>query len=430
MVDYKPKLAIIGSGIAGLSSSWYLRKDYDIHLYEKNSYAGGHTNTISVAEEEGDVPIDTGFMVYNETTYPNLTQLFKELGVDTMDTSMSFGVSNLATGLEYACTDWRTYFAQRRHLANPRHWLMLKEMLRYFRSAEDFLVGEHDASVTIEDFIVRYKLSPRLVNNFLLPMAAAIWSTPADKILEFPALAMISFLWNHRMLGIGIQLQWKTVAGGSKQYRDKILDGLSGRVSLNRQVKEVHRLTNSVLVIDQKGCARKYDAAIIATHANQALKILAAPTSEEQRLLGSFRYNRNPVVLHSDETVMPRNRNAWASWNFRYDPRGERPQSSTHYWMNRLQRVSDSRHYFVNVDYEEAIDDKLTHWSYEYEHPRFEAKAIRAQKDLKNLNENGLIYFCGSYFKNGFHEDALSSALEVVRKLKNERTRYHGIASL
>jgi len=432
MKNNKPTLAIIGTGIAGLGSAWYLRDLFDITLYDKNNYPGGHTNTVCVEEEGREVPIDTGFMVYNEVTYPHLIQLFDELDIQGMPTDMSFGVNNCATGLEYACTGLNSFFAQRRRFADPRHWQLLREILRFFKAATHFLDNENDPGVSLADFLDRNSFSAHFRDHYLLPQTGAIWSTPPDRMLEYPALALLRFLRNHHLLGVGIQLQWLTLKGGSRNYRDRLLSRLPHKLQLNRPVKSVEALSpDQVLVSDQLGQKNQYDRVIIAAHADEALAILGRPSPLQKKLLSAFSYNRNPVALHSDTSVMPRQQRAWASWNFRMAPGQDgRPLSSTHYWMNRLQDVSDKRNYFVSVDYRGDIDPAKLHWQHTYHHPCFTETAIRSQERLPQLNTEGPIHFCGSYFGYGFHEDALRSGVELANTIKNQLPESHELAAL
>ena len=318
------RVAIVGTGIAGMGSAWYLKDHYDLTLYEKSHYAGGHTNTVYIDESARRVPIDTGFMVYNEHTYPNLVRLFRELGVQTMATSMSFGVQNLSKNLEYACTDLRTYFAQSKRLLDASHWRLLTQITKFFRSAKDFLSISADTDITLGEFLDLYSLDGALAEDYLLPMTAAIWSTPTGKMLDYPALSLLRFLDNHHLLGIGIQLEWRTVVGGSDQYKNKILEALPGRVHVNRPAIRIRSLRNGeVAVTDDSGNQEIYDYVVVAAHADQALRILEKPSELQRRLLSEFKYQRNKVVLHSDASVMPTSKNAWASWNFRTSSGGK-----------------------------------------------------------------------------------------------------------
>lgn len=427
----KPKVAIIGTGIAGMGAAYYLRHEYDVTLVEKNNYAGGHTNTVLVPGEGRPLPVDTGFMVYNETTYPNLVRLFEELGVSSYDTSMSFGVRNAARNLEYACSGFSTFFAQKKNLLNPFHWKLYQDILKFFRAADSLIAEETSPEFTLSDFAQRYSLSNHVMDDFVLPMAGAIWSTPGGEIQNFPALPLLKFMKNHQMLGVGIQLQWKTVEGGSNQYKEKLLAALPNKTLLNRNVNRIGQDENRAYFYDENGRKQSYDFIVVATHADQALKLLESPSPLQHELLSSFQYNKNYVKLHSDSSVMPQSKRAWASWNVL---NGKSPsgvmQSSTHYWMNSLQNLDTNDNLFVSVDYQGSINSEKTYWQTRYEHPRFDTAAIQAQKRLPELNQSGRIQFCGSYFRNGFHEDALWSALNVVDNLSKLKGHHHELLSV
>jgi len=417
------EVAIIGTGIAGMACAWYLRDRFRLTLFEKDKRPGGHTHTVTVGEGGREVPVDTGFMVYNEKTYPNLVRLFEELQVETMATDMSFGVRHEADNLAYAVRGLNTFFAQRTNALRPRYWRFIGKFKRFFREANDLhQSGESDA-LSLGEFLERNGFEGDFANWFIVPMAAAIWSTPPEGIRNYPCATLFRFLSNHGVLGIGQQLQWRTVKGGSRVYRDRILGALEGRVQLGNGVQSIRRLPDGAQVTDSQGQAHRFDHVIVATHADQALRLLEQPTALEAELLGAFRYTRNPVVLHSDPSVMPRQRAAWASWNFHYYPEGMHLHAGTHYWMNRLQGISKKQPYFVSVNYDRPLHTDRIHWTGLYDHPYFDAAAIRAQKRLGELNRGGSVYYCGSYFRHGFHEDALVSALGVVEALTAQQER-------
>ena len=425
------RVAIIGTGIAGMACAWYLRDQFSLTLYEKGSVPGGHTSTISVPEGDRNVPVDTGFMVYNEATYPNLVKLFQELDVKTQETDMSFGVQNRSTGLEYACTGLNSFFAQRGKLANWKHWKLLKDILRFFKEAKQFLANDPRPEITLEEFLKDRGFAAAFINNYLLPMTGAIWSTPPTGMLEYPASSLFRFMENHRLLGVGIQYRWRTVSGGSRTYRDRLLSLSGAELHTSQPVTSVLTAGDKPCVVLQDGSQVEYDHVILATHADQALSLLAEPTPLQKGLLGAFKYNRNPVILHSDSSVMPNNRRAWASWNFRMEPGADgEAQSSTHYWMNRLQNVSDRRDYFVSVDYDGPLREDSIHWQTVFEHPRFNRQAIEAQRDLPLINASRQLSFCGSYFRYGFHEDALVSSLAVVKSIKERMGISHELLSV
>ncbi|MDQ8198574.1 FAD-dependent oxidoreductase [Pelagicoccus enzymogenes] len=414
-------LAIIGTGIAGMACAYFLRNRYDITVFEKNDYVGGHTNTVYLDEGSHKVPVDTGFMVYNDHTYPNLIRFFDHLGIKSANTSMSFSVNDAASGFETSYTSLSTFFPDLASAFSPQRYRLLLAMKRLFEAGREFLANEKDTELPLTEFIARNHIDPLATEKFLLPMTAAIWSTPTDKMKDYPAITLLRFLVNHGMLGFGDQFQWKTLQGGSQQYKEKILKEISSKTKTNAGVTQLRRQAGKVRVINKLGEYHDFDDVIVATHADQALALLEQPNEHEQNLLSRFQYNVNPVVLHSDPKVMPQRKRAWASWNYRYESIDSKQVGSTHYWMNKLQNVSDRKNYFVSVDYPGEIDPQQTHWSFTYEHPRFDAAAIKAQPSLPQLNENGPIYYCGSYFRYGFHEDAFTSALNLCKQLNDGR---------
>ena len=418
----KESVAVIGSGIAGMAAAYYLRNQFDVTLIEKNSYAGGHTNTVNVHESGRRIPIDTGFMVFNETTYPNLVRLFSELGVISYNTSMSFGVRNIDTRLEYASTGFAGFFAQKRNLVNLRHWNLYSEITKFFKAADELILLGPEPQYTMAEFAKDYSLSRSVMNDFILPMAGAIWSTPPEGILNFPALPLLQFMQNHRMLGIGTQLQWKTVESGSEQYKQKLLARLPDEPLLSQSIASIDQDNDTAYYCDERGQKQTYDYIIVATHANHALALLGDPSSAQKSALSAFKYNRNKAVLHTCDSVMPRSKNAWASWNVLHSLGSTgNSKSSTHYWMNSLQNLETDVDYFVSIDYDGEIDREKIRFSTTYEHPLFDEAATRAKERLPGLNTNSRIRFCGSYFRDGFHEDALWSSLKLVDELIDEK---------
>ncbi|MCU0433953.1 MAG: FAD-dependent oxidoreductase [Bacteroidia bacterium] len=413
-----PTLAIIGTGIAGMSCGYYLHKQYDITVFEQASYAGGHTNTISVNENGTPVYFDTGFMVFNHITYPLLTKLFDELGVDTKPTSMSFSVQHLQSGLEYCGSGLIGLFAQRKNVFNVRFIKMLLQISRFNSESVKLLASGSVENLSVKDFCHSLGLGNDFLEKYLIPMSGAVWSTPPDKMLGFPAQTLVRFFHNHGFLGLHTQHQWYTVNGGSRMYRDKIIAPYKDRLRLNDAAVAVTRLPNGKAEVrTQHGHTQEFDKVILACHADQALRILQQPTTAEQRLLSCFRYQPNRAIVHTDETVMPRTRRAWSSWNYRI---GSNLVPSTIYWMNSLQGVSDKRNYFVSINGADAIDPKKVITEIDYEHPLFDVASQQAQTELQTLNGKDNVYFCGSYFRYGFHEDALLSATELCKLLLNQ----------
>ena len=419
-------IAIVGTGIAGMAAGYFLKDKYDITFYEKNNYPGGHTNSVAVNEDGQTIYIDTGFMVYNEVTYPNLTRLFRELNIQTMPTSMSFSVQHLPTGLEYRGTD--QLFCQKKNLFNLSFIKMLLDIDRFSRECEEVLRDEKYQAHTIADYVKEKKFSDDLLMKFLMPMGSAVWSIPSKAMLEFPIVTLVRFFKNHGFLGLKTQHQWFTVIGGSRNYRDKILWFFKNKVSLNRPAVKITRENGKVAVEDAQGVKNIFDKVVIASHGDEALSLLGNATSKEQELLRHFSYQHNKATLHTDSSVMPKTKAAWASWNYRMDVGPDNKLTcTTIYDMNSLQQVSKKENYFVSINDPGLVDRKKVLWEADYTHPIYTVEAIKTQPQLKELNTQGGIYFCGSYFRYGFHEDALTSAVEVIKAITGQfPTGYRG----
>jgi predicted NAD/FAD-binding protein len=417
------RIAIIGTGIAGLGCAHLLQRRFDLALYEKNDYAGGHSNTISVAEDNRFVPVDTGFMVFNEVTYPNLTRLFHELGVATKPTNMSFSVQHLPTGLEFCGSSLNHIFGQRKNLLRPRFWKMILQINRFNSEAVAALSAPPFQPCTLGEYVRARKYGGDFLNFYLVPMSSAVWSTPPGLMLEFPAITLLRFFHNHGFLGLHTQHPWFTVVNGAKAYVEKITAPFRDRIQLRRGAASVRREGGRVKVTDIFGCTDTFDKVIFASHADDALKLLADAGGRERALLGEFKYQPNTALLHTDDSVMPRTKLCWASWNYRIARLADgNTSASTIYWMNRLQGVSERQNYFVSVNGEDFVNPKCVLKRIEYEHPLFSLGAIRAQESLPKLNGSmNQILFCGSYFRYGFHEDAFTSALDLCRVLTGER---------
>jgi predicted NAD/FAD-binding protein len=410
----KERIAIVGTGVAGLGCAWSLRDHAQLTLLEKAARAGGHTNTVTVEEDGRQLPIDTGFIVFNKVTYPNLCRLFDELQVPIKPSEMSFSVQHLPAGLEYNGMGVNKVFAQRRNLFRPRFHRLLAHIQRFFRVAREALDADAETNLTVGEFVTRHELSRDFLAFYLIPMSSAVWSTDPGDILRFPASTLIRFFHNHGFLGVDTHHPWFTVDGGAKTYRDKILATV-GAPRLQTGVRRIEETPGSVRVITEAGDALDFDRVVLACHADQALRLLADPDADQRRLLPPFRYQKNRATLHTDTGVMPKKRRAWASWNYRVT--GE--HSTTHYWMNALQGVSETRNYFVSLNTEIAPGQVL--YETTYEHPVFTLDAINAQTELPSLNTRSpgqRIFFCGSYFKYGFHEDAYTSGLQTAEVLK------------
>jgi predicted NAD/FAD-binding protein len=412
-------LAIVGTGIAGLGCAHFLQHRYALTLYEKGHHIGGHANTLMVEDEAGPVPIDTGFMTYNEVTYPNLTQLFRELEVGSQPSSMSFSVQHLPAQLEFSGSSLNHLFAQRRNLLQASFWRMLLTIRRFNEEAVASLHSRCCEHLSLEDYLHERRYGDQFRDCYLMPMSCAVWSAPPERMLQFPAATLLRFFHNHGFLGLHTQHPWRTVVGGAQRYVKKLCAPFRTRIHLQRGVRQVRREGRGVIVTDDSGHGERYDHVILACHADQALRMLADADGAEHSLLGEFRYQANAALLHTDAAVMPARERCWSSWNYRIGSRSDGSLlPSTVYWINRLQRLPTRRNYFVSINGEETLEPGKILQRIHYEHPLFSLGAIRAQRELPQLNRRGTqVYFCGSYFRYGFHEDALTSALDLSRLL-------------
>ena len=415
------KVAIIGTGIAGMGCAHLLQHKYDVTIFEQNNYTGGHTNTIVVKEGDKDIFIDTGFMVFNYETYPNLCNLFKEINAPVKKSDMSFSVQHLATGLEYCGSGLDGLFAQRKNIFNIGYIRMLMQITRFNKEAVKILDDPKFENYSLKDFIKEFNFSEDMLWKYLIPMSAAVWSAPMEQMLDFPAVTLIRFFKNHGFLGLNTQHQWYTLHNGSQAYRNILIAPFKEKIQLNNAVFNVKIENEKVVVTAKDGSVSQFDKVIFACHADQALGLLHEPTAEQTRLLTPFKYQINTATVHTDESIMPVNKKVWSSWNYRIEERNGKQVPSTIYWMNRLQDVSKNKNYFVSINaVPGTIDEQKVLKEIEYEHPLFDIPAVNAQKQLASLNEKGPIYFCGSYFKYGFHEDAYASAVQLCKTLAHE----------
>ncbi|MBL9185997.1 MAG: FAD-dependent oxidoreductase [Opitutaceae bacterium] len=419
-----PTLAIIGTGIAGLGCAHFLRRDFDVTLFERNAYVGGHTHTITTPEPVTGraVAMDTGFMVFNQVTYPHLTRLFVELQVPIKPTAMSFSMRHADTGLEFAGSSLNHLFAQRRNLLRPRFWRLLAAINRFNAEAAAALDDPATQDENLGDYVRRRGYGADFFDLYLVPMSSAVWSTPPELMLEFPATTLLRFFHNHGFLGLSTQHQWWTVEGGAKNYVDRLTAPWRDRIRTGIAATRIVRTADGVAVTTSDGHTQVFDKAILACHGDQALRLLAAPTFDEDRLLREFRYQPNVATVHTDASVMPRTRLAWSSWNYEIarDTAG-RLSTATHYWMNSLQGVSDRENYFVSINRPEAVAPDRVLRRIDYEHPLFSLGAVRAQAELPGLNAAARggteTYFAGAWQRYGFHEDGLLSAVRLSELL-------------
>lgn len=408
------RIAVIGAGISGLSAAWLLSQRHEVTLFEAEERLGGHSNTVEAA----GVAVDTGFIVYNEKTYPNLTALFGHLGVATRETDMSFGVSLDGGRLEYSGSGLRGLFAQPANLVSPRFASMLKDLLRFYRNAPRDLPSLGLDS--LDSYLDAHGYGAAFRHDHLYPMAAAIWSTPASDVGRYPAAAFVRFCDNHGLLQLTDRPAWRTVTGGSRRYVEEMRRRFHGTLVAGCPVRTVRRRADGAAVVTADGVERGFDEVVVATHADQALALLERPTAAERDLLGAFLYSRNEAVLHGDSGLMPRRRAAWSAWNYLADRRDE-PRLCVTYWMNRLQHLPEERPLFVTLNPMVPPAAESVHYRATYEHPTFDRRAMAAQQRLWSLQGDGGVWYCGAYFGAGFHEDGLQAGLAVAEAIGGVR---------
>jgi len=409
-------IAVIGSGISGLSSAWLLSKRHRVTLFEQDNRLGGHSNTIDVETADGRVPVDSGFMVYNELNYRNLTALFDHIGVSTKPTRMTFAISTDGRDFEYSGNGLLGLFGQASNIVRPRHWRLFADLFRFFGTAQIRLQAYPD-TISLGSFLVEEGYSSAFAEDHILPMGAAIWSTPMSSLLGFPASTFIDFYANHGMLQVKDRPDWRTVSGGSKRYVERLVAESNIKVLTGAGVLHVGRNETCVHLEDTHGVVRLFDHVVIAGHADQALRMLRDAAPDEAELLGAFRYERNRALLHRDKRFMPRRRRLWSSWNYLKQGRGAESALCVTYWMNSLQSLPTMTDLFVTLNPPRDIHPKAVDAEISYEHPVFTAKAIKAQSALWSLQGKRRTWFCGSYFGYGFHEDGLQSGLAVAEQL-------------
>jgi uncharacterized protein len=413
------KIAVVGTGIAGLSAAWLLSNRHQVTVFEADKRIGGHCHTIDV----GETPVDTGFIVYNDTTYPNFAALMAHLGVATKPSNMSFAVSMDEGELEYSGASLAGLFAQRRNIASPRFWSMLRDLIRFYRNAPGDVRGI-GPSASLDDYLEAAGFGSAFREDHLYPMAAAIWSTPALEIGNYPAASFIRFCENHGLLKFFRRPEWRTVEGGSRAYVAKLVAPCHHRIRKGAPVSAIRRAASAV-EISVAGADREwFDHVVIGTHADQALRMMSDPSAEEATLLGAFSYGKNEAILHSDTALMPQRRGVWSSWNYLARSNGEdvvpRKPCVT-YWMNKLQGIRADSPLFVTLSPLSEPPPAKVHWRGVYEHPLFNAGTLAAQGRLWSIQGTRNTWFCGSYFGSGFHEDAIQAGLAVAENLGGVR---------
>ena len=415
------KIAIIGAGISGLTAAYRLSPMHDVTLFEANDYLGGHTNTVEVTIGDERQVIDTGFIVFNDWTYPNFIEMLNELGVASQPTSMSFSVRCDTANLEYSGASFNGLFAQRRNLLSPSYYRMLADILRFNRDAADLVLNTPVTDeTTVGEFLARHRFSPQFCEHYLLPMGAAIWSCPEGIFKNFPIRFIIEFYKNHGLLSVLKRPTWRVIQGGSRNYVAKMVNRFWNQIRLNSPIDQVRRFENHVTIIPRNCPPENFDHVVFSCHSDQALRMLADPTAKERSVLAEFPYGSNIAILHTDESVLPKRRRAWAAWNYHLSDRSRRntaPAATVTYQMNILQQLR-SRHVFnVTLNSDDQIAPAKILRRFEYQHPIFTVRRAAAQSQHHELINVNRTSFCGAYWGNGFHEDGVVSALRVCKTL-------------
>ena len=432
------KIAIIGSGISGMTAAHTLAPAHDITLFEAGKSLGGHTATVDVEHRGRQYAIDTGFIVFNDWTYPEFIKLMDKLAVQSQPTNMSFSVSDRLGGTEYAGSSLNTLFAQRRNIVSPRFLTMTKDILRFNGQAEKHLEENPlCAAMSLGEYLDHYRYSAVFRDLYLVPMGAAIWSSNTEMMLQFPLQFFVRFFRNHGLLNIKNRPQWRVIKGGSRAYIAPLTENFKNNIELDNPVRCVSRLTSNngsgLVRIESARFTEDYDQVIFACHSDQALAMLAQPTAKEKAFLGSIPYIKNDVVLHTDERLLPRNRRCWSSWNVslnsqtntnKNSKQAERPTLT--YDMNILQGIESEDTFCVTLNQTQDIDESLILGQYQYDHPVFTEEGMKAQQRWHEINGINNTWFCGAYWRNGFHEDGVWSALRVTRELEKQQNDLNG----
>ena len=409
------KIAIIGTGIAGNVAAYKLREHHDITVFEAGSYVGGHTNTVDVIEDGKRLAVDTGFIVFNDATYPNFIRLLDEIGQESQPSEMSFSVQAKYKNLEYCGSSINKLFAQRRNVVRPSFHRMISDILRFNDSVLKDIDGL-SATQTVGDYLQQKNYSVEFINHYIVPMAAAIWSAEPVLVLEMPLTFLVRFFANHGLLQVKDRPQWRVIKGGSREYVHKLVAGHRDRIRLNTAVTSVRRVDKEVQISTACGSSEVFDCVFFACHSDQALSLLDDPTSTERDVLGAIRYQKNEAILHTDESLMPRRSRAWAAWNY-HVPEDPGSHVAVTYNMNILQRFDARKQYCVTLNNDQTINPDKVLRRIQYEHPVFSLEMIAAQERQAEINSERS-FFCGAYWRNGFHEDGVVSALNAVEHFK------------
>ncbi len=409
-------IAVIGTGIAGNVAAYHLAKDHEITVYEANDYVGGHTHTHDIEWQDKQYKIDTGFIVFNHWTYPNFNRLLEQLGVEAQPSDMSFSVKCEKTGLEYNGSSINSLFAQRRNFLRPSFYGMISDILRFNREAPELLKTDTD-EISLGDYLEQNRYRPAFIQHYIIPMGSAIWSADSQQMYRFPARFFIRFFHNHGMLSVDERPIWHVIKGGSREYVRKLIGSYRDRIRLNSRVVSVRRFKDHVEVTTTGHDTSRYDAVFIAGHSDQALNMLADASAEEQEVLSAIPYQRNEAVLHTDASLLPKRRLAWAAWNYHLMTQ-QHERAALTYNMNILQGLESAQPFCVTLNNTAAIDESRIIRRMHYDHPVFTSEGIKAQQRQHEINGANRTYFCGAYWRNGFHEDGVVSALNALDHFK------------
>lgn len=414
--EKREKIAIIGAGISGLLSAYLLNREHDVTLFEAGSYLGGHTHTKLVKSGNKRYPVNTGFIVFNNWTYPNFIKLMDQIGIKSEPSDMSFSVRDENTGLEYNGTNFNRLFAQRRNIFKPSFWFMIKDILRFNKQTIEMLETDSvPENQTLGDFVEEHEYNAHFINHYLVPMGSAIWSASVEVMMDFPIRFFLKFFNNHGMLSVDDRPQWRVISGGSESYIEPLINSFKNNIHLNTPVSSVARSECGVILTTLSGEEHHFDQVVFACHSNQALAILDNPTELENQILGAIPYQDNEVVLHTDRRLMPKNKLAWGAWNYHIPQRLSEFAMVT-YHMNTLQNFDDAPDDFmVTLNRTAEIAPGKIIDKYNYAHPVFTMDGIEAQKRHNEISDKNRTHFCGAYWFNGFHEDGVNSALRVAK---------------
>lgn len=411
------RIAVIGSGVSGLGAAHFLADQNSVVLFESEGRLGGHARTV-IAGKRGDQPVDTGFIVFNYTNYPNLAKMFADLDVPVAKSSMSFGASIDGGRIEYGLADLKAIFAQKRNLLRPSYLRMIRDILTFNAQAGD---AASNSDLTIGELTYKLGLGDWFRNYYLAPFSGAIWSTPTSRILDFPAAAMVRFFENHALLNYSEQHQWYTVQGGSVQYVDRLARSLEMRgvdIRLKAPVSAVRRTGVGAEILVKGAEWESFDEVVFATHSDDTLRMLSDVTGVERTALSAIRYQPNEAILHADHSIMPKRRRCWSSWVYTEGKASNRERIGLTYWMNSLQPIPQDDPHFVTLNATRPIREDLIYDQATFRHPVFDLAALAAQDTVRAINGNNRTWFCGAWLKNGFHEDGLSSAVDVVQGMQ------------